>query len=127
MSQVDIISVIESPMHPRFSELYTELGFFEIKLNSIRKAINLIKKQQARYLVAEFFYAYSTNYSGVHKSNLDVLLVSLLKYSPATRIIVLADKEDARYIDVLDSLGFPLYAVLVHPVETAEMRALLQR
>ena len=127
MSKVDIISVIESPMHPKFSELYTELGFSEIKVNSIRKAINLIKKQSPRYLVAEFFYAYSTNYSGVHKSNLDVLLVSLLKYSPTTRIIVFSDKEDARFIDVLDTLGFPLYATLVHPVDASQMRALLQR
>lgn len=127
MSKVDIISVIESPMHPNFSELYAELGFTEIKVNSIRKAINLIKKQAPKYLIAEFFYAYSTNYSGVHKSNLDVLLVSLLKYSPATQIIVLSDKEDARYIDVLNTLGFPLYATLVHPTSASDMRVLLQK
>jgi hypothetical protein len=73
MSKIDIISIVESSMHPNYSGLYARKGLHETKVNSIRKAINLIKKEALRYIVAEFFYAYSTNYSGVHKSNLDVL------------------------------------------------------
>jgi len=126
MPKGDIISIVESLTHPNYSELYRKKGLSEIKVNSIRKAINLIKKQSPRYIVAEFFYAYSTNYSGVHKSNLDVLLVSLRKYSPETRVIVFSDKEDAKYIDVLDALDYPLHGVLVHPVKGAELEALLE-
>ena len=125
MPAVDIISIVESAMHPNYSALYTKKGLAEVKVNSIRKAINLVKKQAPRYIVAEFFYAYSTNYSGVHKSNLDVLLVSLKKYAPQTKVIVLTSKEDAPFVNVLDALDYPLQACLVHPVERADMERLL--
>lgn len=121
MDKTDIVSIVESSMHPNFSELYREKGLTEVKVNSIRKAINLLKKTPVAYIVAEFFYAYSTNYSGVHKSNLDVLLVSLRKYSPNTRIIVLVDKQEKQYVKVLDALDFPLHAVLVHPVSANQL------
>ena len=112
-------------MHPNFTDLYRRKGLKEIKVNSIRKAINLLKKHPVAYIVAEFFYAYSTNYSGVHKSNLDVLLVSLRKYSADTRIIVLVDKQELQYLKVLDALNHPLHGVLVHPVTASEIEPLL--
>jgi hypothetical protein len=125
MSQPDIISIVESSMHPNYSDLYASKGLSEVKVNSVRKAIQLARRVKPRFIVAEFFYAYSTNYSGVHKSNLDVLLVSLHKYSPLTRVIALCDKEDARHIDVLENLEHPLAGWLVHPTSEADMAALL--
>ena len=125
MDKTDIISIVESSMHPNFSELYHEKGLTEVKVNSIRKAINLLKRAPVRYIVAEFFYAYSTNYSGVQKSNLDVLLISLRKYSPRTRVIVLVDKEEKQYVEVLDALGMPVHAVLVHPVAVDQISGYL--
>ena len=82
MSQETILSIVESSMHPNYTELYQKNGRVETRVNSIRKAISLIKKQSFDFIIAEFFYAFSTNYSGVHKSNLDVLLISLNKYRP---------------------------------------------
>lgn len=120
-----LISVVESSMHPNYSELYGQKGLSEIKVNSIRKAISLIKKYPVKYIVAEFFYAYSTNYSGVHKSNLDVLLISLQKYSPQARVIVLVEKNELQYINVLTALNYPLHAVLVHPVSWQQLVKLL--
>lgn len=125
MQNPDVISVVESSMHPNYNDLYSHKGLLEIKVNSIRKAINLIKKHPVKYIVAEFFYAYSTNYSGVHKSNLDVLLISLQKYSPQTRVIVLVEKGEHQYVSVLEALNYPLYAVLVHPVSEAQLEKLL--
>ena len=86
-----------------------------------------MKKQPVDFIVAEFFYAYSTNYSGVHKSNLDVLLVSLLKYSPQTSLIVMVQKEELPYLSVLESTGYPIHAALVHPVTGQEMEEALAR
>lgn len=125
MSNPDIISIIESPQHPNYSEFYQQKGLSEIKVNSIRKAISQIRKIPVPYIVAEFFYAYSTNYSGVHKSNLDVLLVSLGKYSPKTKVIVLAAKEEMKYVNVLETLEFPIHAVLKLPTTTAQIEPLL--
>lgn len=116
MPEKTIISVVESLMHPNYSDFYQKNGLQETRVNSIRKAINYVKKQPVDFLVAEFFYAYSTNYSGVHKSNLDVLLISLNKYSPQTKVIVLVTKEEYQYISELKQLNFPIHSVLVYPV-----------
>jgi len=126
MTQSTLISIVESSLHPNYNDLYQKNGLTETKVNSIRKAISLIKKQPVNYIVAEFFYAFSSNYSGVSKSNLDVLLVSLLKYSPNTRVIVLAEKAEFKYVDVLNELDFPVHAVLVHPTNAGQMEELLK-
>ena len=126
MKQLSLVSIIESAMHPNYSDLYIKKGLTEIRVNSIRKAIGLLKKQQVDYIVAEFFYAYSTNYSGVHKSNLDVLLISLRKYSPHTRVIILVEKKEYQYVDVLYALDFPLHAVLIHPTSSEQVANLIE-
>lgn len=125
MNNPDIISVVESSLHPNYTALYRGKGLYEVKVNSIRKSISLIKKCPVQYIVSEFFYAYSTNYSGVHQSNLEVLLLSLQKYSPQTRVIVLVEKTEQQFIKVLDRLDYPLYAVLAHPVSSEQMERLL--
>ena len=93
MSRPVVVSVVESMLFPDFEALYCQQGLEEYRVNSIRKAINLAKKYQPAFIVVEFFYAYSTNYSGIYKSNIEVLLVSLIKHSPKTKVIVLANKK----------------------------------
>lgn len=121
MSQETILSIVESTMHPNYTGLYHKNGMIETRVNSVRKAISSIKKQSFDFIVAEFFYAFSTNYSGVHKSNLDVLLISLAKYRPECKLIVLVEKDEREYVEVLEVLNFPIHAVLVHPIKSQEM------
>jgi hypothetical protein len=71
-----LFSIVESPMHPDFSRLYSRLGIRELRLGSMRKAIGQLKKDRPDYVVAEFFYGYGNNYAGVNVSNLDVFLYS---------------------------------------------------
>jgi hypothetical protein len=73
----------------------------------------------------EFFYAYSTNYSGIYKSNIEVLLVSLIKYSPKTKVIVLANKKEIKHVGVLDAVDYPLHGVLQLPTSSDKIEALL--
>ena len=120
-----LLSIVESALHPNFTSLYQQSGFEETKVNSPRKALNLIKKQKFDVIVGEFFYAYSTNYSGVHKSNLDVLILSLMKYSPETRVLALVQKSEKQYSDVLDQLNYPYCQRLVYPVKSEQMKNLL--
>ena len=127
MPDHNLISIIESPMHPNYSALYARKSLVETKVTSIRKAINLSKRLVPAIIVAEFFYAYSTNYSGIHKSNLDVLLVSLAKYSPESAVIALGEKEDARHFDALDHLNYPHLHCLVHPSKEADVASLLDQ
>lgn len=119
-----LYSVIESPTHPNFSALYQRLGLQELKLVSSRKTMNQLKRQPPDYLVCEFFYGYSNNYAGINISNLDVMLYSLQKYAPGTRLIIMVSKDEREYVDKLRHI-FPVHAVLQHPVGEESMQAAL--
>ncbi|MDH3354609.1 MAG: hypothetical protein OEL79_05280 [Chromatiales bacterium] len=92
----------------------------------MRRAIGQLKRQSPDYIVAEFSYAYSSNYSAIHTSNLDVLLHSLKRYSPETKVIVLVNRDELEYVDHIREL-FPLHAILSYPVNKGEVRELLQQ
>ncbi|MGD8514807.1 MAG: hypothetical protein PVF52_04265 [Granulosicoccaceae bacterium] len=124
MAKQVVYSVIDSPLHPNFSSLYEKLGLQEIKLTSQRKAMGELKKNRPDYVVADFLYGYGNNYAGINLSNLDVFLRSLQKYAPEAKVIVLAEKEERQFVDKLGEL-FPLHGVLVHPVQEADIAALL--
>ena len=124
MSSATLFSIIESPLHPDFSEVYQHAGIQEVKLRSTRKAISELKKQTPDYVVAEFFYGYGNNYAGVNISNLDVFLYSLQRYAPQARVIVMVDKSERQYVDKLQEL-FSLHAILQHPVSRAQIEKVL--
>lgn len=126
MSEKTIISIVESLLHPNYSELYRSKGLNEIKVTSLRKAISYFKKQPVDFIVTEFYYAYSSNYASGHLCNLDVLFISLKKYSPDSKVIVLAEKSDYQYIDVLNKLDYPNYIALKHPTNAQQIEALLE-
>ena len=108
-----ILSIIESPTHPKLSGLYKEIGAREIRVNSSRHAIKALKTYKPDFIVAEFFYGYGNNYAGVNVSNLDVLLSSLPKYSANTKTIVFVIKDEVQYIEKLNDL-YPIHAAFLH-------------
>lgn len=122
----NLFSIIESATHPDFTGLYSSLGIRETKISSMRKAIAELKKQQPDFLVAEFFYGYGNNYAGVNISNLDVLLYSLQKYSAATKVIVLVEKNEYQYVGKLNEI-IKLHDILKYPVDIKQMRDSLTR
>jgi hypothetical protein len=126
MSAKTLFSIIESSAHPNFSALYGSLGIKESKINSMRKAIAALKKQQPDFIVAEFFYGYGNNYAGVNISNLDVLLYSLQKYSAATKVIVLVDKSEFQHVDKLNDI-IKLHDIFKFPVNKKQLQDSLTR
>jgi hypothetical protein len=126
MSAKTLFSIIESSAHPNFSALYGSLGIKETKINSMRKAIAALKKQQPDFIVAEFFYGYGNNYAGVNISNLDVLLYSLQKYSAQTKVIVLVDKSEFQYVDKLNDI-IKLHDIFKFPVNKKQLQDSLTR
>jgi hypothetical protein len=124
VSDILLFSIIESPGHPNLTELYRNRNVREVRLPSMRKAIQALKEQRPDYVVAEFFYGYGNNYAGANLGNLDVFLASLQRYAPAARVIVLVDKQERQYAERLAE-RYPLYAVLVQPVSAADVDALL--
>lgn len=125
MAQRIVLSIIESPTHPKLSPLYARLGFKEIQVNSMRKAMAVIKKERPEFIVAEFFYGYGNNYAGVNVSNLDVLLSSLPKYSPDTKTIVFVQKDEMQHVGKLHEL-YPLHGAFLHSTPDYAIEELLQ-
>ncbi|MBL3527489.1 MAG: hypothetical protein JMN27_08335 [gamma proteobacterium endosymbiont of Lamellibrachia anaximandri] len=125
MSDTTLFSILESSSHPDFSALYRRLGIRQIEFHSMRKVMSELKRQRPDIVVAEFFYGFANNYAGINISNLDVLLFSLQKYAPETRVIVLVEKAEREYVDKLNEI-FPLYAVLVQPVQASKLERLLE-
>lgn len=115
-----VYSIIESPTHPDFSDLYARLGLTELRHTSTRKAISALKDTPPELVVAEFFYGYGNNYAGVNISNLDVFLFSLQKYAPEAKVIVLVDKSERQHVDKLNDI-VPLHAVFTHPVSSSDL------
>jgi hypothetical protein len=120
-----LFSIVESPGHPNFSGLYQRHHIREVRLPSIRKAIQELQRQMPNYVVAEFFYGYGNNYAGANLGNLDVFLASLQKFAPTARVIVMVERQEREYAERLAE-RYPLHAVLVHPVSAADLEALLQ-
>ena len=110
-----IYSIIESPLHPQFTNVYQALGFTEIRLPSVRKAIQELKKSPPDVVVADFIYGYGNNYAGVNISNLDVFLYSLAKYAPDCQVVVCYEKPDKQFVAKLEAL-FPSIHILAYPV-----------
>ena len=92
----------------------------------MRKAISTLKKQQPDFIVAEFFYGYGNNYAGVNISNLDVLLYSLQKYSAQTKVIVMVDKSEYKYVDKLNNI-IKLHDVIKLPINKEQLQNSLIR
>ena len=120
-----LFSIVESPGHPNLSGLYRRLGIREERLASQRKAMQALKGCKPDFVVAEFFYGSGNNYAGANVSNLDTLLAGLQKYAPQARVIVLVDKAQRPYVDLLAG-RFPLHAVLVQPIRPADLEPLLE-
>lgn len=124
MATTTLLSIIESAAHPNLAAAYRRLGISETRANSMRKALALVKTQPFDFIVAEFFYGYGSNYAGVNISNLDVMLYSLQKYAPETRVIVLVEKSERDYVDKLNQI-LPLHAVLQYPVSERDIGQVL--
>jgi hypothetical protein len=124
VSETLLFSIIESAGHPDLTELYQRRRIREVRLPSIRKAIQALKDKRPDYVVAEFFYGYGNNYAGANLGNLYVFLASLQKYAPGARVIVMVDKQDQPYAERLAE-RYPVHAVLVQPVGAADVDAVI--
>lgn len=120
MTTKTLYSVIESPTHPYLTPLYNKLGIDELCFKHMRKLISKIKKVQPDFIAVEFFYGYGNNYAGINISNLDVMLYSLQRYSPNTKVIVFVDKSEQQYVDKLNDI-LALHTVMTHPVKENEL------
>ncbi len=116
-----LLAITESALLPDCDALFAELGVHETRVTSMRKAINRLKSEAFDAVLCEFEYGYGNDYAGVTISNLDVMLYSLQKYSPDSKVIVVVQKDEMQYIDKLTAL-FEIHAVLPYPAPRQALR-----
>ena len=116
-----LLAITESALLPDCAALFAELGVNETRVTSMRKAINRLKSETFDAVLCEFEYGYGNDYAGVTISNLDVMLYSLQKYSPDSKVIVVVQKDEMQYIDKLTAL-FEIHVVLPYPVSQQALR-----
>ena len=115
MNDIQLYSYIESPCHPLLDSVYSKLAITHQSVQSLRKLMQQLKKATPDIIVAEFFYGYSNNYAGANISNLDVLLRNMQQKTPQVKLVIIASKQEADYVEKLLSL-FPIAALVTHPV-----------
>ncbi len=120
-----LFSLIESPFHPDFRDLYQKMGLVEEYFDTARNLHRALQKQPPDFFVGEFIYGYGNNYAGANVSNLDVTLRTLQCIAPQAKVIVFVHPREESHIGKLLEL-FPIHAVLHYPVSEQDMQAALQ-
>ncbi len=129
MKKPIIFSLVESPAHPNFSQLFMDKGYDEKVFYSVRKIISALKKQKPDVVIVKFHYLYVSDYASNHISNVDSLLASLQKYSDyQPKFIFFTTKQDNQFLHLLTDHyeGFASSVhVLIMPVQAKQMSDLL--
>jgi hypothetical protein len=88
-----------------------------------------LKKNKPDVIVAEFFYAFGTNYASNHICNLDTLLITLQKYPDyQPKLIIMVSKREYEFVSKLNGhydYQYNTDYVLTQPVSEAQIRALI--
>ena len=117
-----LLTIIELGGYPNFSPLYQRKGFKTEIIDSMRKAIKWLKKNQPAVIVAEFNFQIDFR---DRSSNLDSLM-AVLQRMPETQLIVFYDKDQRPQLD--DFLAvYPVFEIMPFPIEEAALEAVLDR
>jgi len=115
-----LISVVELGGYANFTPLYQRLGYRVETVNTGRKAISLLKKQQPEVVVAEFNYQFSFR---DRTSNLESIL-AVIQPSEGCRVVVFYDPQVQEILDQVRE-RFPNFIPLAYPVDEAQLEAAL--
>ncbi|MCW9014152.1 MAG: hypothetical protein OQL06_10240 [Gammaproteobacteria bacterium] len=117
-----LLTIIELGGYPNFSPLYQRKGFQTEIIDSMRKAIKWLKKNQPKVIVAEFNFQIDFR---DRSSNLDSLM-AVLQRMPDTRLIVFYDQDQRPQLD--DFLAvYPVFEIIAFPIEEQALEAALDR
>jgi len=117
-----LLAIIELGGYPDFAPLYQQAGYAVESVNSVRKALGLLKKIDPDVIVAEFNF--QSDFRD-RTSSLESLLAAV-QCAPKTKVIVFYEKEHEHQLVKLTS-RFPIHESLPFPIDTARLEASLRR
>jgi AmiR/NasT family two-component response regulator len=116
-----LLAIIELGGYPDFRALYERAGYTVETVNSVRKAITLLKTLQPDVIVAEFNY--QSDFRD-RTSSLESLLATMQRL-PNTRLIIFYEREFAHQLTRVTS-RFPVHATLTFPIDETQLDAALR-
>lgn len=94
----NLLSIIEIGGYPDFSELYKKNGYEVTKINTVRKALSYLNKNNPNIIVAEFIF--EPKY-GSFISNVDSLLAKISSHHRETKLILFVNKAEDHHLEKL--------------------------
>lgn len=117
-----LLFIIEKGGYPVFSDRYAEAGLEVSTVQSMRKALSILKKTSPDIICVEF------NVDPTFRdrvSNLEPLLARLQTDHPQARVIVFAEEMHQERLATVQE-NFPIYATLLFPLEMNQLIETLQ-
>ena len=117
-----LLAIIELGGYPDFSSLYRAHGYTVVVENSMRKALNYLKRHEPAIVVAEF------NYQSSFRDRLSSLesLIAVVQRRPNIKVIVFYEKEYQHQFERLRA-KYAFFDALVLPIDNERLAESLQR
>jgi len=116
-----ILSIIELGGYPDLTILYESVGFDVVVTNTMRKALNQLRRLKPDVIVAEFIYGPTY---GSQLSNFESLYAALQTLDPPAKLIALVNKADHEHLNTV-SLRHPYFAAFNFPIAQDKLKTLL--
>ena len=115
-----LLSIVEQGGYPLYDTVYQQAGYQVTMVETMRKAVASIKKNQPDTIVAEFNF--QSDFRD-RTSSLETLLASIQKY-PDTRVIVFYDRENTDKLNRLLAVR-EVHSTLTYPIDENALLAAL--
>lgn len=116
--QKHLLAVIELGGYPDFTSLYTSSGYTVHQVNSVRKAIRLMKQVSPDVIVAEF------NFQSDFRDRTSSLesLLSSVQSAHYSKVIIFYEREFVHQLERLTT-QYPELICFAFPIETEQLAA----
>ncbi len=117
-----LLAIIELGGYPDFSSLYRACGYEVVVENSMRKALNYLKRHEPAIIIAEF------NYQSSFRDRLSSLesLIAVAQKKPNIKIIAFYEKEYEHQFQRLRA-QYAFYDAIVFPIDRPRLEESLRR
>ena len=119
--QKTLLSIVELGGYPNLTPLYEDAGFKVVSTNTMRKALNQLRRLKPDLIVAEFIYGPTY---GSQLSNFESLYAALQTLDPPAKLIALVNKADHTHFLTVSS-RYSDTDVLYFPIDQDKLKGLL--
>ena len=108
-----LLSIIESVGIPDLSPDYRNMGFEVRNASSLRKGLNIIKRESPDIILAQFIYAPTY---GSQLSNFEALYAAMQCQTVNAKLVALAEREELPHLQRVGQ-RVPVHAVITYPID----------